>query len=214
MTVRILIVDDHSLFRDGVASMLRAAGMVVVGEARNGADAIGEAHRLKPDVILMDIDMPVMNGIDATRKIMQELPDMKVVMLTVSQEDTHLIEALRAGAKGYLLKSLGSNEFLNLLNNLEKGLPSIPDVMTARLVAHISKTAGITEPRNDNLSERETEILALLGLGLTNKLIADRVGVSENTVKYHVKNILQKLQINSRAKAATYAVRHGITPGK
>jgi len=212
MTLRILVVDDHSLFRDGIASMLRAAGMVIVGEARDGAGAISEAHRLKPDVILMDIDMPVMNGIEATRRIMRELPDMKVVMLTVSQEDTHLIEALRAGAKGYLLKSLGSNEFLSLLTNLEKGLAPIPDMMTARLVAHVAKTANMAETRNDDLSDRETEILALLGLGLTNKLIAERVGVSENTVKYHVKNILQKLQMNSRAKAAAYAVRHGITP--
>lgn len=212
MTLRVLVVDDHSLFRDGIASMLRAAGMVVVGEARDGIGAVSEAHRLKPDVILMDIDMPVMNGIDATRRIMQELPDMKVVMLTVSQEDSHLIEALRVGAKGYLLKSLGSNEFLSLLSNLEKGLPPIPDVMTARLVAHVAKTASRTEPRSDNLSDRETEILALVGLGFTNKTIADRVGVSENTVKYHVKNILQKLHMNSRAKAAAYAVRHGITP--
>lgn len=212
MTLRVLVVDDHSLFRDGIASMLRAAGMVVVGEARDGIGAVSEAHRLKPDVILMDIDMPVMNGIDATRRIMQELPDMKVVMLTVSQEDSHLIEALRVGAKGYLLKSLGSNEFLSLLSNLEKGLPPIPDVMTARLVAHVAKTASRTEPRSDNLSDRETEILALVGLGFTNRTIADRVGVSENTVKYHVKNILQKLHMNSRAKAAAYAVRHGITP--
>ena len=212
MTLRVLVVDDHSLFRDGIASMLRAAGMVVVGEARDGVGAISEAHRLKPDVILMDIDMPVMNGIDATRRIMQELPDMKVVMLTVSQEDTHLIEALRAGAKGYLLKSLGSNEFLSLLNNLEKGLPPIPDVMTARLVAHVANSASKTEPRSDNLSERETEILALVGLGLTNKMIAERVGVSENTVKYHVKNILQKLHMKGRAEAAAYAVRHRITP--
>lgn len=212
MTLRVLVVDDHSLFRDGIASMLRAAGMVVVGEARDGAGAISEAHRLKPDVVLMDIDMPGMNGIEATRRIMQELPDMKVVMLTVSQEDSHLIEALRAGAKGYLLKSLGSNEFLSLLNNLEKGFPPIPDVMTARLVAHVAQTTNVAEARNDNLSERETEILALLGLGLSNKLIADRVGVSENTVKYHVKNILQKLHMNSRAKAAAYAARHGITP--
>lgn len=214
MSLRILVVDDHSLFRDGIASMLRAAGMVVVGEAHNGVGAISEAHRLKPDVILMDIDMPVMNGIDATRRIMQEIPDAKVVMLTVSQDDYHLIEALRAGAKGYLLKSLGSNEFLSLLNNLEKDLAPIPDIMTARLVAHVAQTASRIETRNDDLSERETEILALLGQGLTNRLIAERVGLSENTVKYHVKNILQKLQMNSRSKAAAYAVRHGITPSE
>lgn len=212
MPLRVLIVDDHSLFRDGLASMLRAAGMVVVGEARDGINAVNEAHRLMPDVILMDIDMPVMNGIEATRKIMQELPDMKVVMLTVSQDDSHLLEALRAGAKGYLLKSLSANEFLSLLNNLEKDLPPIPDAMTAHLVAYVARTPGNPEVRKDNLSERETEILALLGLGLSNKLIAERVGVSENTVKYHVKNILQKLNMNSRSKAAAYAVHHGIVP--
>lgn len=212
MALRVLVVDDHSLFRDGISSMLRAAGMVVVGEARDGLNAIGEAHRLKPDLILMDIDMPVMNGIDATRKIMQELPDTKVVMLTVSQDDMHLIEALRAGAKGYLLKSLSADEFLSLLKNLEKDLPPISDTMTARLVAYVAQTSGSTEIRKDNLSERETEILALLGLGMSNRLIAERVGVSENTVKYHVKNILQKLNMNSRAKAAAYAVKYGIEP--
>jgi DNA-binding NarL/FixJ family response regulator len=212
MTLRVLVVDDHSLFRDGIASMLRAAGMVVVGEARDGQSAISEARRLKPDLILMDIDMPGMNGIEATRAITKEMPGINVVMLTVSQEDTHLIEALRAGAKGYLLKSLGSDEFLKLLGNLEKDLPPIPDVMTARLVAHVAHSSERVEARDDHLSGRETEILALLGLGLTNKQIAERVGVSENTVKYHVKNILQDLQMNSRAEAAAYAVRHGVTP--
>ena len=213
MTTRFLVVDDHSLFRDGIVSMLRAAGKVVVGEARDGQSAISEAHRLKPDVILMDIDMPIMDGIDATRKIMQELPDMKIVMLTVSQEDAHLIEALQAGAKGYLLKSLSSDEFLNLLENLEKGLSPIPDVMTSRLVAHVAQTAK-TEERTDNLSDREIEILSLIGEGLTNKEMAARLNVSENTVKFHVKNILQELNMNSRSKAAAYAVRHGLTRHK
>lgn len=112
MSLRILVVDDHALFRDGMISLLKAAGMQVLGEASNGQEAVIEARRLMPDLILMDIDMPVMNGIEATRKITDAFPEIKVVMLTVSQEDQKLFEALRAGAKGYLLKSLNSDEFI------------------------------------------------------------------------------------------------------
>jgi DNA-binding NarL/FixJ family response regulator len=212
MSKRFLVVDDHALFRDGMVSLLRAAGMQVVGEAQNGKDAVSEAARLKPDVVLMDIDMPIMNGIEATRQITDTLPETQVVMLTVSQEDNKLVDALRAGAKGYLLKSLSSDEFIKLLNGLEKGEPPIPSTVTARLMNYVAKQSSPSEVRNDNLTEREVELLGHLGLGLPNKLIAERLGVSENTVKYHIKNILQKLNFNNRAEAAAYAVRHNLTP--
>jgi DNA-binding NarL/FixJ family response regulator len=211
MSKRFLVVDDHALFRDGMVSLLRAAGMQVVGEAQNGEDAVVEATRLKPDVVLMDIDMPIMNGIEATRQITDTLPETQVVMLTVSQEDNKLVDALRAGAKGYLLKSLSSDEFIKLLHGLEKGEPPIPSAVTARLMNYVAKQSSPSEVRNDNLTEREVELLGHLGLGLPNKIIAERLGVSENTVKYHIKNILQKLNFNNRAEAAAYAVRHNLT---
>jgi len=212
MSLRFLVVDDHALFRDGMVSLLKAGGMQVVGEAQNGFEAVNEAARLKPDVILMDIDMPVMNGIEATRKITDSLPDVQVVMLTVSQEDHTLVDALRAGAKGYLLKSLNSDEFIKLLRGLEKGEPPIPSSVTLRLMNYIAQQSGPSEVRNDNLTEREVELLGYLGLGLPNKLISEKLGVSDNTVKYHIKNILQKLNISNRAEAAAYAVRHNLIP--
>lgn len=212
MSLRFLVVDDHALFRDGMVSLLKAGGMQVVGEAQNGLEAVSEAARLKPDVILMDIDMPVMNGIDATQKITESMPGVQVVMLTVSQEDHKLVDALRAGAKGYLLKSLSSDEFIKLLRGLEKGEPPIPSSVTLRLMNYVAQQSGPSEIRNDNLTEREVELLGHLGLGLPNKLIADKLGVSDNTVKYHIKNILQKLNFNNRAEAAAYAVRHNLVP--
>ncbi len=212
MPLRFLVVDDHALFRDGMVSLLKAGGMQVVGEAKNGEEAVIEAARLKPDVILMDIDMPIMNGIDATRKITSTMPEVRVVMLTVSQEDHKLVDALRAGAKGYLLKSLNSDEFIKLLRGLEKGEPPIPSSVTIRLMNYVAQQTVSNEALNESLTEREIELLGCLGLGLPNKLIADRLGVSDNTVKYHIKNILQKLNFNNRAEAAAYAVRHNLTP--
>jgi DNA-binding NarL/FixJ family response regulator len=212
MPLRFLVVDDHALFRDGMVSLLRAAGMQVVGEAQNGSEAVSEAMRLKPDVVLMDIDMPVMNGIEATRQITNTMPGMRVVMLTVSQEDHKLFEALRAGAKGYLLKSLSSDEFINLLHGLEKGEPPMPSSITSRLMNYVAQQSDPGEMPNENLTGRELELLGLLGLGLPNKVIAERLGVSDNTVKYHIKNILQKLNFTNRAEAAAYAVRHNLTP--
>ena len=152
MSLRFLVVDDHALFRDGMVSLLKAAGMQVVGEAHNGAEAVSEAVRLNPDVVLMDIDMPVMNGIEATRKITEILPDVRVVMLTVSQEDHKLFDTLRAGAKGYLLKSLNSDEFINLLRGLEKGEPPIPSSVTMRLMNYVAQQSSPNEIRNDNLN--------------------------------------------------------------
>lgn len=212
MSLRILVVDDHALFRDGMISLLKAAGMQVLGEASNGQEAVIEARRLMPDLILMDIDMPVMNGIEATRKITNAFPEIKVVMLTVSQEDQKLFEALRAGAKGYLLKSLNSDEFIKLLQGFERGEPPISSSITARLINYVAQQSTFNEALDENLTVREVELLGYLGQGLANKAIASQLDISENTVKYHIKNILQKLNYNNRAEAATYAVRHNLTP--
>ena len=212
MSLRFLVVDDHALFRDGMVSLLKAAGMQVAGEAGNGQEAVNEARRLKPDVVLMDIDMPVMNGIDATRQITDALPEIRVIMLTISQEDEKLIEALRAGARGYLLKSLNSDEFIKLLHGLEKGEPPMPSSITTRLINYIAQQGSYSGAPDGNLTAREVELLGFLGQGLPNKAIAEQLGVSENTVKYHIKNILQKLNFNNRSEAAAYAVRHNLKP--
>ena len=176
MSLRFLVVDDHALFRDGMVSLLKAGGMQVVGEAQNGLEAVSEAARLKPDVILMDIDMPVMNGIDATQKITESMPGVQVVMLTVSQEDHKLVDALRAGAKGYLLKSLSSDEFIKLLRGLEKGEPPIPSSVTLRLMNYVAQQSGPSEVRNDNLTEREVELLGYSGLGAAQQTDSRQVG--------------------------------------
>lgn len=210
MTMRVLVADDHSLFRDGIISLLKAAGMEVVGEAGDGAQAVAEARRLRPDVVLMDIQMPGIGGIEATRRLKAELPDVQVVMLTVSQEDADLFEALKAGAQGYLLKSLTSDEFLELLEGLTRGEAPLPRNLAAKLIAGIARPPDHGARVADALTDREIEVLRLVAFGLPNKVIGQRLGVSENTVKYHMKNVLQKLGLHNRAEAAAYAVRSGL----
>ena len=209
MSLRVLVADDHSLFRDGIVSLLNAAGMQVVGEAGNGADAIALAHRLRPDVVLMDIQMPGLNGIEATRRLRAELPEVQIVMLTVSEDDADLFDAVRAGAAGFLLKSLNSDEFVDLLRGLERGEAPIPRHLAGRLmhgIAQQSKAPALAS----TLTGRETEMLRLVAAGLPNRAIGQQLGVSENTVKYHMKNILQKLHLHNRAEAAAYAVQNGL----
>ncbi len=213
MTMRVLVADDHSLFRDGIVSLLQAAGLDVVGQADNGEQAVAEAHRLRPDVVLMDIQMPGLNGIEATRRIKNELPDVQVVMLTVSQDDADLFRALKAGARGYLLKSLTSEEFIDLLEGLGRGDAPLPRQLAARLIEGIARQPepAVDAAQIEGLTRRERELLGLVAAGLSNKAIAGQLGVSENTVKYHMKNILQKLNLHNRAEAAAYAVRTGLT---
>jgi DNA-binding NarL/FixJ family response regulator len=210
--MRVLVADDHALFRDGIVSLLKAAGMTVVGEAGNGAQAIAEAARLRPDVVLMDIQMPGLDGVEAARRITAELPGVKVVMLSVSQDDADLYRALKAGAKGYLLKSLASDEFIEMLEGLARGEAPLPRSLVTRLIDGFSQQPEPLTPdqKLDALTEREVELLQLVAGGLSNRGIAKRLGLSENTIKYHMKNILQKLHVGNRAEAAAYAVRSGL----
>ena len=212
MTMRVLVADDHSLFRDGIVSLLRAAGLEVVGEAGDGEQAVAAARRLRPDVVLMDIQMPGLDGIEATRLIKTEMPEVQVVMLTVSQDDADLFRALKAGAQGYLLKSLSSDEFVDMLQGLGRGEAPLSRRLTARLIEGIVRGpgAGADTSQIDSLTRREAELLRLVAAGLSNKAIAGQLAVSENTVKYHMKNILQKLRLHNRAEAAAYAVRTGL----
>jgi DNA-binding NarL/FixJ family response regulator len=208
MEMRILVVDDHSLFRDGIISLLEAGGHTVIGQARTGNEAVEQAIALLPDLVLMDIHMPVMSGLDALKSIKAKRPEIKVVMLTVSEEDKDLLEAIRSGANGYLLKQIDSNEFFRLIDNLDNGDAAILPSMATRLIKYVSQTDG--NPEKSPLSEREAEVLKLVAAGKSNRDIASDLSVSENTIKFHIKNILQKLSVANRIEAVSYAIQHGI----
>ena len=205
--MRIYIVDDHSLFRDGLISLLEADGHQVVGQAGDGLTAIEAVPSLQPDLILMDINMPRMNGIEALRQIKTSRPETRVIMLTVSEDEDNLVDAIRSGADGYLLKHLNAREFLEMVNGLERGEAAITRQMTMRLLKHMTSS----EPSGEHvlLSEREIEILKLVASGKSNQSVAEQLSISENTVKYHLKNILQKLGVSNRTEAVTIAMQKG-----
>jgi DNA-binding NarL/FixJ family response regulator len=216
--MRLLIADDHPLFRDGLRSLLEARGMNVVGEARNGREAIEQARRLRPDVLLMDLNMPEMNGLAATRLLSAEQPDVKVVILTASEDDGDLFEAIKSGAQGYIFKNLGSDEFFRLLDGVARGEPALTPGLAKRLLGEfarpVSSARVAAEAGPQALTEREQEVLQLLVLGVTsNRDLAERLVVSENTVKYHLRNILDKLHVQNRAQVVAYALRHGMVEG-
>ncbi len=207
--MRILVADDHSLFRDGLVSLLEAAGMEVVGQVGDGETAIEAALRLRPDVVLMDLNMPGIGGLEALRRLRAAWPAVQVVMLTVSEEQADLVAAVQAGARGYLLKHLKADEFLDMLHGLERGEAAMSRLTTARLLSGVSQLSRSADA-GPNLTEREEELLRLLAEGLSNKSIAQKLSLSENTVKYHLKNILQKLGVHNRTEAATQAIRLGL----
>jgi DNA-binding NarL/FixJ family response regulator len=208
--MRVLVADDHSLFRDGIVSLLEAAGFEVLGQVGDGQSAIESAQLLRPDLILMDITMPEMNGLEALRQIRSMLPDTKVVMLTVSEDDNDLFEAIRLGASGYLLKSLNADQFLEMLEGLSHGEAVMTRETTARLMRGFADLADLQETSPDRLSPRELELLELVAEGLSNKAIGQQLSVSVNTVKYHMKNILQKLGAQNRTEAVMMAIRSGL----
>jgi DNA-binding NarL/FixJ family response regulator len=208
--MRVLVADDHSLFRDGIVSLLQAAGHQVVAQVGDGRAAVEAALQWKPDLVLLDITMPVMDGPQALREIKAALPDTKIVMLTVSDEDELLMECVSSGASGYMLKSLTSEEFLGLLQGLERGEAALTGKMTARLIKGVADRPKQRKQATDALSPREIELLTLVGAGHSNKAIADQLSISENTVKYHMKNILQKLAAKNRTEAVTQAIRAGL----
>ncbi|MEI6289216.1 MAG: response regulator transcription factor [Chloroflexota bacterium] len=206
--MKIFVADDHSLFRDGIISLLEAGGHDVIGQAGDGAAAVERVQILKPDLVLLDINMPVMNGIEALKAIKASSPEIKVVMLTVSEEDNYLLSAIKAGADGYLLKHLNANEFLQSLDGLEKGEAAVTRAVASRLFKHVSQ--GSPEKIESPISEREIEVLKLVSTGKSNREIAEELSVSENTVKFHIKNIIQKLNVSNRAEAVMVAVQKQI----
>jgi two-component system NarL family response regulator len=205
--MRILVADDHSLFRDGLVSLLEAGGHDVVGQAGDGLEAVEQAGTLQPELVLLDINMPHMSGLEALREIRDRMPAVKVVMLTVSEEDAHLVEAIRAGAAGYLLKHLNASEFLQMIKGVEHGQAAISQSMTGRLFNQIVHPARSEEVV---LSEREVEVLRLVAAGRSNREIATELSVSENTVKFHLRNILHRLTVSNRAEAVMVALQKHI----
>jgi DNA-binding NarL/FixJ family response regulator len=210
--VRILIADDHSLFRDGLRSLLQAEGHEVIGEAKNGNEAVALARELKPDVVLMDLQMPELDGIGATKLIVGAMPEMKVVILTASEEEAKLFDAIKAGAQGYLLKNLEAEEFFELLEGAQRGEPALTPALARKLLQEFAKPVeAVASPSPHELTAREREVLELMVEGITsNRKLAKRLGLSENTVKFHVRNILDKLRLHNRAEVVGYALRHGI----
>lgn len=211
--MRILIADDHALFRDGLRSLLEARGQEVVGEANTGRTAVALARDLHPDIVLMDLDMPDMGGLEATRLISADMPDINVVVVTASEEEADLFEAIKSGAHGYLHKNLEADRLIALLNGVMEGEPALtPGLARKVLGAFAAPPAHAPKPETpgESLTPRESEVLDLLAQGVTStRDLADRLFISENTVKYHLKQILQKLHLQNRAQVVAYAIKHG-----
>ncbi len=215
--MRVLLVDDHALFRAGIASLLRAWNFDVVGEASDGLEALEKARQLRPDLILMDIKMPRCNGLQATRLITSELPQAKIVMVTVSQEDQDLFEAIKSGAHGYLLKNMSEEEFSRTLTGIAAGEAPLSPGLASRILdefVRLSRSATPREPSDSDLTDRERDVLQLVAGGCTNREIATRLFVSENTVNFHMKNILAKLHLKNRAQAVAWTFESGWTRGQ
>jgi DNA-binding NarL/FixJ family response regulator len=205
--MRLLIADDHVLFRQSLRSLLETHEVEVVGEAKDGREAIDLVARLDPDLVLLDLDMPGMTGIEAIPQILAARPNVKIVVLTASNEDAELFAALQAGAQGYLLKNLEANRFMDLLRRTLLGQPALsPELSRKVLRAFTRGEAPAKDP--DALTEREREVLSLMVNGQTsNRQLARQLEVSENTIKFHVRNILDKLHLHDRAQAVGYALR-------
>ena len=206
--MRILIADDHALFRDSLKSLLEARSHTVVAEAKNGREAIEMTRRFKPDLVLMDLSMPDVDGLTATKLLCAELPEVKIVVLTASDDDANLFEAVKSGAQGYLLKNLEAKEFFTLLEGVKRGEPALTPVLARKLMTEFARPKAKAEDP-DALTEREREVLELLVQGVTsNRKLAKQLGVSENTVKFHVRNILDKLHLHNRAQVVAFALRN------
>lgn len=214
---RVLLVDDHALIREGLKTIINdQADFEVIGEANDGVEAIIKAGDLLPDLILMDVTMPVCDGLEATQQILNELPEVTIVMLTVSDDDENVFEAIHSGAQGYLLKSIGSREMLASLRGAMRGEAAITRAMGGRILKEfrrLNQRAGGGHSEDlVTLTAREQEILKLVAEGKTNKEIAESLFVSIHTVKSHMRKILGKLHLEKRQEAALYAKREGLIP--
>jgi DNA-binding NarL/FixJ family response regulator len=229
--VRVLVVDDQRLMRDGIASLLEMQEAIeVVGTASNGQEALEKAVSLRPDVILMDVRMPVMDGVVATGQVRSKLPSCRILMLTTFDDEEYVIDALRAGASGYLLKDLPAPDLASAVRAVYKGIYQLDPVVASKVIASLSRlqtidsakqsvsvsstsspmsNAGTPSPRLADLTGREVEVLRLIAKGATNREIAERLVISEGTVKNHISNILSRLGLRDRTQAAIYARENG-----
>lgn len=215
-TVKVLVVDDHALFRRGITSALaNQENLRVVGEATNGLEAIDKAGELAPDVILMDLHMPQCTGLEATQAIRTKMPQVNILVLTVSENEADLFAAVKFGAKGYILKNIEPEELTQAIFHIAQGGVIISPLMAAKLLSEFQDlSAGVAKKLAQevaaDLSPREDEVLKLVAQGATNKKIADSLFISENTVKTHLRNIMDKLHLVNRSQAAAYAVKRGL----
>ena len=210
--IRVLLIDDHALFRGGVRMVLsRQPGFEVVGEASDALDGIKRVHQLLPDVVLLDLHMPGMSGKEALKVLVEELPQVCVIMLTVSEDAEDLLDCLRAGASGYLLKNVNVDAFADAIQRAMRGDSVVSPEMTGKLVRGVKDMATASPSPLAVLSQREREILGYLAKGAANKEIARSLDLAESTVKIHVQSILRKLKLQSRVQAAVFAVEHGLS---
>ncbi len=210
--IRVLIVDDHALFRRGLQMVLeQESDIIVVGEGGDGAEAVAKAQELMPDVVLMDVRMPKRGGIDATKQIKEILPHVKILMLTISDEEADLYDAIKAGATGYLLKEVSIEEVGAAIRSVQTGQSLISPSMASKLLSEFATMVKRADEKQaapqPRLTDREMEVLKLVAKGRNNRDIAKELFISENTVKNHIRNILEKLHLHSRMEAVVYAVR-------
>ena len=216
-TLKVLLVDDHAIFREGLASLLTAHQIEIAGEAREGFDACEKARALRPDLILMDIQMPRCDGLAATRLIKAEMPEIKIVMLTMAEDDASVFEAIKSGASGYLFKRASANEFLDLFADLEQGRAPFSSGLAEKILAEFARLGNAPRARAENanaadapaLTQRQIQVLTLVAQGKTYKQVGETLGLTERTVKYHMGEILNALHLENRAQVIAYAAQHG-----
>ena len=214
---KVLIADDHGVVREGLMAMLKTIDVIdVVGEAKNGLDAVEKTKKLLPDVILMDLRMPSMNGVEATRQIKREFPHIGIIALTMDEEQQHIFDLVRAGATGYLLKDSDSSQIVDAIQAIARGDSLIHPSVASKILAEFSLLAGNKSNKrplvDHDLTEREITVLRLVADGQTNKEVANTLELSEKTVKNHLGNIFHKLHVYDRTQAAVLAIRRGIIP--
>ena len=208
--IKVLVVDDHPLLRRGVMDVLGLQEQImVVGEAGNGIEALEKARELSPEVIVMDLEMPTMNGLEATAAFQAEFPNIKILIFTVSDAQADLLSTMRAGARGYILKNAAAAELLRAVSQIADGGVVVSPVMATKLLGELpmEKEAPETTPELEVLTQREAEVLQLVAKGASNKEIASALYISENTVKTHMRNIMDKLRLTNRTQAAVYSAR-------
>jgi len=213
--IRVLLADDHDLFRQGVRRLLEGSpDLEVVGEARTGQDTVRLVEELAPDIVLLDISMPALSGIDAARLIKTASPRTGIIILTVHADEEFLFEAIKAGAMGYLLKDASADELIRAIRVIYGGEGLLAPSMAAKVMREFARTREVTDLARvlTPLTHREVEILQHVAAGLANKEIAHKLSISERTVKNHLSNIMEKLHVNSRTQAAVYALRSGLVP--